>query len=170
MQVNLFRPAPELLVMYARYHRDRRNIATHLVGIPLIVMSLGSLLSMKLGPGGGIALIWLVHALSAVWYLTRGAWVLGLATVCVNAALIALALYLVEALPFAPHWQGVALFVIGWAFQFVGHFFEGRKPAFADDLAGLLVGPMFVVAEVMAAFGMLKPLMRTVSEQAGPVH
>ena len=170
MQVNLFRPAPELLVMYARYHRDRRNIATHLMGIPLIVMSLGSFLSMKLGPSGGVAVIWLIHALSTVWYLTRGAWSLGLATACVNGALIALALSLADALPVAPHWQGVGLFATGWAFQFVGHYFEGRKPAFVDDLAGLLVGPMFVVAEVMAAFGMLQPLMRTVEEQAGPVH
>ena len=33
--------ASELLVRYAAYHRDRRNIATHLVGIPLIVFALG---------------------------------------------------------------------------------------------------------------------------------
>ncbi len=43
--ISLFRSAPELMVQYAHYHRDRRNIATHLVGIPLIVLSIGMLLS-----------------------------------------------------------------------------------------------------------------------------
>jgi len=43
---------------------------------------------------------------------------------------------------------GIGLFVVGWAFQFVGHYFEGKKPAFVDDLIGLLVGPLFLVAEV----------------------
>ena len=38
--------------------------------------------------------------------------------------------------------------MVGWVFQFVGHYFEGKKPAFVDDLIGLLVGPLFLVAEV----------------------
>ena len=33
------------LTTYARYHRDRRNIATHFVGIPMIVLGVTSLLS-----------------------------------------------------------------------------------------------------------------------------
>ncbi len=28
------------------------------------------------------------------------------------------------------------MFVIGWAIQFVGHHYEGRKPAFVDDVTG----------------------------------
>ena len=39
------RNATELMVQYAAYHRDRRNIATHFVGIPLIVFAVGGLLS-----------------------------------------------------------------------------------------------------------------------------
>ncbi len=33
------RPIEELLTQYAAYHRDRRNIATHFLGIPLIVFA-----------------------------------------------------------------------------------------------------------------------------------
>ncbi|MFO0325387.1 MAG: Mpo1-like protein, partial [Burkholderiales bacterium] len=33
------RTAEQLLVQYAAYHRDRRNIATHFVGVPVIVFS-----------------------------------------------------------------------------------------------------------------------------------
>ena len=33
------------LARYAAYHRDRRNVATHLVGIPMIVLAVEVLLS-----------------------------------------------------------------------------------------------------------------------------
>ena len=46
---------------------------------------------------------------------------------------------------------GVGLFVVGWAIQFLGHYYEGKKPAFVDDLVGLLVGPLFLTAEVAFA-------------------
>jgi uncharacterized membrane protein YGL010W len=65
-------------------------------------------------------------------------------------------------------WQaGLGLFVIGWVFQFIGHYFEGRKPAFVDDLVGLLVGPMFVVGEVLMALGLLQRMHRDIERQAG---
>jgi len=49
------RNATELMVQYAHYHRDRRNIATHFVGIPLIVLAVGVLRVRGLG---GFALGW----------------------------------------------------------------------------------------------------------------
>jgi uncharacterized membrane protein YGL010W len=163
------------MVQYAHYHRDRRNIATHLVGIPLIFLSIGVLL---LEPtwvieGHTVSLAWMAWALTSVWYLTRGDLLLGLATTLVNAALIALA-HQVPDLSAAlglPVWQcGVALFVIGWLFQFVGHYLEGRKPAFVDDVVGLLVGPMFVVGEVLISMGLLQRMRRDIERQAGPTH
>ena len=60
--------------------------------------------------------------------------------------------------------------MVGWIFQFVGHFWEGKKPAFADDLVGLLVGPMFVVGEVLMTLGALTPLRHTIEAQAGPTR
>lgn len=173
--MTLFRPATFLMVQYAHYHRDRRNIATHLVGIPLIFLSIGVLL---LEPtwvieGHTVSLAWMAWALTSVWYLTRGDLLLGLATTLVNAALIALAHQVPElsAALGLPVWQcGVALFVIGWLFQFVGHYLEGRKPAFVDDVVGLLVGPMFVVGEVLISMGLLQRMRRDIERQAGPTH
>jgi uncharacterized membrane protein YGL010W len=91
--ISLFRSASELMVQYAHYHRDRRNIFTHLVGIPLIVLSIGMLLSLVSFDIAGhtatlAGLLWL---LSTPWYLTRGNLLLGLATSLMNGALIALA-------------------------------------------------------------------------------
>jgi uncharacterized membrane protein YGL010W len=173
--MTLFRPATVLMVQYAHYHRDRRNIATHLVGIPLIFMAIGVLL---LGPSWSVAgltvtLAWIMWALTSLWYLSRGDVLLGVATSVVNGLLIAAAH---EVPPLAQDlglavWQaGLGLFVIGWVFQFIGHYFEGRKPAFVDDLVGLLVGPMFVVGEVLMAVGLLQRMHRDIERQAGAMR
>jgi len=57
---------------------------------------------------------------------------------------------------------GIGLFVVGWIFQLVGHKFEGRKPAFVDDLRSFLVGPLFVVVEGLFALGLLGSLKREI--------
>jgi len=44
------------------------------------------------------------------------------------------------------NWKiGVALFVIGWILQFVGHAFEGKPPAFLSNPKYLIIGPMWLV-------------------------
>lgn len=60
--------------------------------------------------------------------------------------------------------------MVGWVFQTVGHVWEGRKPAFFDDLRGLLVGPMFLLAEVQMALGLQRDLRPLIEAQAGPVR
>lgn len=45
------------------------------------------------------------------------------------------------------------LFVGGWILQLVGHVFEGRRPALADDLFQIFVAPIFLAAEVFFALG-----------------
>lgn len=40
------------------------------------------------------------------------------------------------------------LFTAGWGFQFVGHYFEGRKPSFVDDKRNLLVGVLWWAEKV----------------------
>lgn len=41
-----------------------------------------------------------------------------------------------------------ALFVIGWIFQFVGHYFEGKPPEFFSDYRFLFVGLRWWVAKI----------------------
>jgi uncharacterized membrane protein YGL010W len=170
---SLSRPATDLLVQYARYHRDRRNIATHFVGIPLIVFGLSVLLARPEVAAGGFELtpIAVVWALTSLWYLTRGSLLLGLATSMANAALMLAALNLSDS---TGTWTwlaaGIGAFVVGWIFQFVGHYYEGRKPAFVDDLVGLLVAPMFVVAELLFSFGRFRTLRTEIERVVGPTY
>jgi uncharacterized membrane protein YGL010W len=42
----------------------------------------------------------------------------------------------------------VALFVVGWIFQFIGHAFEGKPPEFLKDWRFLFVGLRWWVAKV----------------------
>ena len=178
---SLFRPATTLMVQYAHYHRDRRNIFTHLIGIPLIVMAVGMLLVQ---PVFTVGAYWFTLAgafwlLSSLWYLSRGSWLLGAATVLVNGALM-WAAYRTPVwvawlgwpvLQDQPVWLlGLAVFFIGWVIQFIGHWFEGRKPAFVDDVVGLLVGPMFVVGEVLMSVGLLRRMHHDIQRLAGPTR
>lgn len=167
---SLFRPGTELMVQYAGYHRDRRNIATHFVGIPLIVFALGVLLARPAVALGGVALTpaWALWALATLWYLSRGQPLLGAAVSAASALLFALAQPLGAASTSAWLAWGVGCFVVGWIVQFVGHYYEGRKPAFAHDLVGLLVGPMFVVAEALFALGWCRALLAEIERRVGP--
>lgn len=159
------------MISYARYHRDPRNIATHFVGIPMIVLAVTILLSRPHWAWGGLLLspAWVVVALVSLFYLRLH---LGLGLV-LGAFLVACAL-LAQTLAAGPTavWLawGVGLFAVGWVFQFVGHFYEGRKPAFVDDLVGLLQGPLFVLVEALFAAGLLSELRRAVEAEAGPVR
>lgn len=157
------------LTTYATYHRDRRNIATHFVGIPMIVLAVATLLSRPIALAGGVPLspAVLVVALSVAFYL-----MLDVRFGVAMAALLALTLWPAHALAAGSTglWlaAGGGLFVVGWVIQFVGHIFEGKKPAFVDDLVGLLVGPLFVAAEVAFALGLRLELREAIEARVGP--
>ena len=56
------------------------------------------------------------------------------------------------------NWRwALALFVLGWIFQFIGHAIEGNQPAFFRNPVYLLVGPWWLVKRVAAAFHLTKP-------------
>lgn len=164
------RTATELLAQYAEYHRDRRNIVSHFVGVPMIVFGAGVLLARPAVVTGEVLLTpaWLLFALATAWYLTRGIAVLGLAV----SAVVGLLLWLGQQVSggSVPVWLtwGTGFFAVGWLIQFVGHWYEGRKPAFVDDIVGLAVAPMFVVAEALFLLGWNKPLHSEIERRAGP--
>ena len=168
-----FRSALALLTQYAEYHRDRRNIVTHFVGVPMIVYAVSLLLARPLFEVAGVSLspAWLVFGLVSLWYLTRGETAIGAATVAAVGGLMLLAHHF-SAGSSTMAWLawGVGMFVVGWIIQFIGHYYEGRKPAFADDLVGLLVGPMFVTLELLGQLGLFKKLLTTIEAQVGPTH
>ena len=163
------RSIEDQLANYARYHRDPRNIATHFVGIPLIVFAIATLLArpgislfgLPYSPAAGLACI------VGLYYL-RLEFKLGLLMCLVLAATVS-AGHAVAALP-TLSWLaiGIGAFVVGWIFQLVGHVYEGRKPAFVDDLVGLIIGPLFVVVELLVKLGLARQLNEEIERRAGP--
>ena len=65
---------------------------------------------------------------------------------------------------------GIGLFVGGWIIQFVGHAFEGKKPAFVDDLIGLIIGPLFIVVETAFFLGLSKDLKQHIEQNSGCIR
>jgi uncharacterized membrane protein YGL010W len=156
---------------YADYHRSERNITTHLIGVPMIVLALMVLLSRPAWVVSDLALspaVFIVIVL-LLYYLR-----LHIAMGLIMSALLVSGLFLsawVATLDDAI-WlaSGVGGFLLGWVIQFVGHYFEGRKPAFFDDVMGLAIGPLFVVAEVLFKLGLFSELAQEVETRSGPVR
>jgi uncharacterized membrane protein YGL010W len=171
--MNAHRNTLDLLCGYATYHRDQRNIVTHFVGIPLIVFGLGVLLArlhLTL-PGMELTGAWVAFCFAGAWYLSRrGPVTLAVAVTLAVGVLVALAHGVAGGGTAGWLAWGAGSFLFGWAFQFLGHYYEGRKPAFVDDLVGLLVGPMFVTAEALFSMGWNKPMLAEIERRAGPTH
>ena len=112
----------------------------------------------------------LVCAVAAGAFYLRLDLRLGLVMAALLAAMLALAQAMAPLATTAWLLWGVGLFAVGWVIQFVGHYYEGRKPAFVDDIMGLLVGPLFVVAEWGFALGLRKEVQATIQQCSGPVR
>ncbi len=128
---------------YQGHHETSGNRICHMVGIPLIVIGLLGLLSVKM--------IALGH-----WHIPASvliAIVIGAIDVWLDARLGLLMLIIALAICYGVRflrWEvSLAIFVIGWVFQFIGHgVYEKRSPAFYRNLAHLIVGPLWVLNHV----------------------
>ncbi len=126
-----------LLAKYSESHLNHTNELIHFVCVPVIVFTL-------------LGLVWSIHPLAAVavtlaslaYYfalsrpfalgmLLMAALMLGLLSLMPDAAVLPLS---------------IAIFVVAWIGQFIGHKIEGKKPSFLEDLRFLLIGPLFVLS------------------------
>ena len=165
------RTLEEQITQYAAYHRDRRNIATHFVGIPMIVFSIVLALAVGGITVGSVTVSFavIVAAVATLYYFKLDL-VLGLAMAVYLVLNCLLAQQVVTSLGTANSlWSALIIFVVGWVLQFWGHKFEGLKPAFMDDIMGLVIGPLFVMTEVFFLLGLKPKLKQYVEARVGPV-
>ena len=159
----------ENLTQYAAYHRDRRNIATHFAGVPMIVFAIVLAASTASIPAGtmAITLAAVVSIVACAYYFRLDAG-FGIAMAVVLLLMCAAASEItarnVTSVTLA--WAA-AIFTVGWALQFLGHKFEGMKPAFVEDVMQLLIGPLFVCAEIFFLLGARSGLRRYIEERVG---
>ena len=157
----------QLLSQYAAYHLDHKNILTHFVGIPLIVFSI-LCLTARVGfmlSGMELTLALGLIVVTSLYYFSLDR-IFAFIMLIVLVAAYPLALKIAH-LEFAA-WLSlsIGIFVVGWVFQFIGHFYEKKKPAFMDDVVGLAVGPLFVLAEMVFMLGFRKELEQRMLDQA----
>lgn len=138
------RQVDALLARYAESHRDPTNELIHFVCVPVIMLSL---LGMLWSAHPLLAVAVVVAALVYYWKLSRP----------FAAGMLAMALLMLGILaalpPIAVLPLSIAMFVLAWAGQFIGHMIEGRKPSFFDDIRFLLIGPLFVLGFLYRRFG-----------------
>lgn len=130
-----------LLADYASHHSTRGNLVCHVLGITLIVFGVLALLAqIRVGPVRASEIVIVAVVLyDATLDLSLAA-----------GLLVAFALLDVAARAVADWRVGLASFVLGWIFQAIGHaVYEKNRPAFFKNLVHLLVGPLFLVNELL---------------------
>jgi len=150
------RPIDDWFAHYARDHRNPVNQAIHVVAVPAILWSVIALLwCIPVTAGWFSAGLWAGLAMFCAWAfynrLSRrigyGMFVVFFTMGCL-CRLIWLRLGLDVLLSTA-----IAVFVLAWIAQFIGHRIEGRKPSFLTDLVYLLIGPIWVLAKFYGKMG-----------------
>jgi uncharacterized membrane protein YGL010W len=154
--------------MYAAYHRDWRNQATHHIGVPLIVFSLIlALTQLHLGTLSGAT----VSAAPIILGLLLSGYIVATPLVGIFAAIFyALLFWLAAILADGPSqvlWTLVlSCFVGGWITQFIGHVFEGRRPALSVNAIQVFMAPPFLIAEILFALGLAQSLKIQIQSRA----
>lgn len=141
---------------YGESHQNPQNQMIHKICVPLIMMSVFGML-------WAIPIPWAASPI-ALWvnWATIGA-VLGLAfyfylnLVMALGMIVQIAVMLGVVHAFERFGvllpASVGIFVLAWIGQFYGHKIEGKKPSFFDDLAFLLIGPLWVQRFLYARIG-----------------
>ncbi len=141
---------------YSEDHRNPTNILVHWICVPLILWTVIALLWVMpvpavIGRPGFWAGVAMFFALTFYLRLSRP---LGFAMLLAFVALGLITEFLYRALgPMNLLWLAIAVFVLAWIAQFVGHKIEGKKPSFLTDIAYLLIGPAWIVAKLMRRAG-----------------
>lgn len=157
--------ALEQLSTYKSVHLNKQNIKTHFFGIPMIIWSIAVLLGLLRFELSGVvvSLTTIVGVVVALYYvmLSRP---LALFALIIFGPLIYSANVYANA---EESWMvAIAVFVIGWVFQFIGHAYEKAKPAFVDDLNQLFIGPFFLISEIYFALGLDKQFEQEITALA----
>ncbi len=152
------RTAGQWLDEYGDSHRNPTNKALHWVCVPVILWCVLGLLWSLPFPGGARAAFaaanWagITVAAALLYYAT-------LSTRLALGALVGLAAILwsidgLDRLNLAPLWSiCLVAFVLAWIGQFIGHAIEGRRPSFFKDVQFLMIGPLWLLADVYRRLG-----------------
>ncbi|MEO8746206.1 MAG: Mpo1-like protein [Rhodanobacter sp.] len=150
------RSMQDWLDSYSADHRNPTNQLAHWVCVPPIVWAVIALLwvipvpALLLRPGAWAVL---VIVLAFYWYWKQSHRLA--AALLIAFALLALITHLlfIELGAVRLSYLAIAVFVVAWIGQFIGHHFEGRRPSFLTDVSYLLIGPAWLMAKLLRKLG-----------------
>ncbi|KQS92197.1 Mpo1-like protein [Chryseobacterium sp. Leaf394] len=148
-----------LFAEYAESHRNSTNKLIHWICVPLIFWTILGFISLIPSPHfcasyfGCISLVSLIAMILVTLFYLRLSLLI--------AFIMIFAMLLMEHLAYAVNihlgnksWMVfLAVFIITWILQFVGHKIEGKKPSFLKDLQFLLIGPIWLLSFVLKKLG-----------------
>ncbi|MEH6388190.1 MULTISPECIES: DUF962 domain-containing protein [Pseudomonas] len=128
---------------YGESHVDPVNKMLHWICVPLITFSV-------------LGIFWAIHpavamlavALALAFYVALS-W-----RIAVTMLLVSMLMLLVLSLMTNVLVPSLAIFVVAWIGQFIGHHIEGRKPSFFKDIQFLLIGPIWLLGFVFRSLGL----------------
>lgn len=161
---------PDFLIRYAVVHRDERNIAMHMAGVPLTVLAVGLLLAQPSWVvwGQSVTPAWAVASVAFILY-TYAAGRLGFVTGLFILMAFAFARGMTHLSLSTVNW-GIALLVTGWLLQRLGHWYEGRQLGWQEILRGLVAAPLFVTSRIGADLGWFKAENADIEARVGPSY
>ena len=153
----------EQMSVYAAYHRNRWNKLTHFIGVPAIIVGIQIPLAW-VSVGGDVTLAHVVTGIVLAYYFLLDV-PLAIAMTVVFGLLLYAALQ-ISGMGATASWIGFGVcFVGGWIIQFIGHVFEGRRPALVDNIFQIFMAPIFLVAEVFFALGFKRDVLQKMEDR-----
>lgn len=141
---------------YGSDHVNPTNQKIHYVAVPLILWSVTALLWCIPVPGTWfLAGFWCALAMFAAWmFYYRAARMIGFGMLAVFVGMAWLNRWLHDSFGTTLLLQAaIAVFVVAWIIQFIGHKIEGAKPSFLTDVVYLMIGPAWILSKVYRKLG-----------------
>jgi uncharacterized membrane protein YGL010W len=143
------RKIDQLLSEYGESHQNATNKLIHWICVPAIMFSLlGILYTIPFFIERDMFTNWaaVFFGITLLYYATLSIPVF-LGFILVGGLMVLGNHYLFEILnPSLPYiFVCLALFIVAWIGQFIGHNIEGKKPSFLKDLQFLLIGPAWLL-------------------------
>ena len=137
----------QLLDEYAASHQNKTNKLIHYIAVPIIFWSISAMLwVVKLPYIENLAIV--MTALLSLYYISKD---LKIAIQMILFSVLCLIINnTLESFGLPLFYLALALFVVAWVFQFIGHKIEGKKPSFFKDLQFLLIGPAWIVRQLFS--------------------
>jgi uncharacterized membrane protein YGL010W len=151
------RTIQEWMRLYSRDHKHPTNQLIHKICVPAIMFTVLGLLweIPRISLFGN--LVWVnwgtLFSLGVLGFYFQLSRQLAIGMTLVVVLMFSL-IYLIDILSPVPLYQiMIVVFVVSWIFQFIGHKIEGQKPSFLEDVAFLLIGPLWVMVSFYRKLG-----------------